>query len=225
MIPLSAREIVPTPDPRPPDRIRPPDERRWRRIESILDMAWELPRERVAEFLDATCASDPELRKDVEALLRQDEATGGVLDRQASEWQRDTTRHRSASRARKRRREAVPRFFFFREEPILLKLNSRHVDQLLRAGAFGADSPIKARVACTTEESVSATPITKYSRRERLDLDGVLDLFDQACHAVQLLHECGVLHGEVEPAWLLVDDGGTEFREVREMEALVEQAR
>ncbi len=42
---------------------------RWRRVESLLEAALERTPEARAEFLDAECAADPSLRREVESLL------------------------------------------------------------------------------------------------------------------------------------------------------------
>lgn len=63
----------------------PKDPERWRRIEAILDEALELPEEDRLSFLDRVCSGDPELRRDVEALLAADAAAGDFLGASARE--------------------------------------------------------------------------------------------------------------------------------------------
>jgi serine/threonine protein kinase/tetratricopeptide (TPR) repeat protein len=57
----------------------PADPERWRRIEALLDEAFERPAGERRAFLDEACAGDRELRAHMEALLAADEAAGGFL--------------------------------------------------------------------------------------------------------------------------------------------------
>lgn len=64
----------------------PTDAARWRHIESILDLALDLsPAERSA-LLDESCAGDPDLRAEVEAVLEADEQAGTFLATPAGEY-------------------------------------------------------------------------------------------------------------------------------------------
>ncbi len=56
---------------------------RWRRVEAILDQAWELPEEKRGPYLDEACAGDTELRVEVEAQP----AVGARRDDQAAGWE------------------------------------------------------------------------------------------------------------------------------------------
>jgi serine/threonine protein kinase/Flp pilus assembly protein TadD len=53
---------------------------RWRRIEPLLDAALELDSAAWPAFLDQVCADAPELRPDLDALLRADQAAGEFLE-------------------------------------------------------------------------------------------------------------------------------------------------
>jgi eukaryotic-like serine/threonine-protein kinase len=53
---------------------------RWPSIAPILQEALELPPERRAAFLDGACAGDPDLRREIDELLRADERAGAFLD-------------------------------------------------------------------------------------------------------------------------------------------------
>ena len=53
--------------PRPSDPAR--STRRWERFEELFEQALALPDEARGRFLDAACAGDPALRKEVEELL------------------------------------------------------------------------------------------------------------------------------------------------------------
>jgi predicted Ser/Thr protein kinase len=58
----------------------PVDPERWRQLQPILDEVLELSAEERKSRLEAICGENPALRADLEALLRADAATGGVLD-------------------------------------------------------------------------------------------------------------------------------------------------
>lgn len=56
---------------------------RWQQVEAIFEAALELPVAARAGFLDTECGGDPELRRQVEALLAQDAAAGTFLENPA----------------------------------------------------------------------------------------------------------------------------------------------
>ncbi|HET7695746.1 MAG TPA: serine/threonine-protein kinase [Vicinamibacterales bacterium] len=60
--------------------MQPADADRWRRLQSLLDGALDLPAEQRASWLAAACPADPSVREEVERILAQDAATGGILD-------------------------------------------------------------------------------------------------------------------------------------------------
>jgi serine/threonine protein kinase/tetratricopeptide (TPR) repeat protein len=67
----------------------PTDFARWRRVEAILDVALDLSPEERSALLDQSCAGDPELRAEVEALLAADAKAGGFLGVPAGEYAAD----------------------------------------------------------------------------------------------------------------------------------------
>ena len=56
-----------------------PDPERWRRIESVLDLALEVDPHEVAALLDRECAGAPQLRGEIEALLEADRRAAGLM--------------------------------------------------------------------------------------------------------------------------------------------------
>lgn len=69
--------------------VLPLDPARWRRIESILDLALDLsPMER-SSLLDESCAGDPDLRAEVEAVLAADAQAGDFLATPAGDYAPD----------------------------------------------------------------------------------------------------------------------------------------
>src|SRR5205809_385419 len=55
------------------------DVERWRRIESVLDVALDLGPAEVTAFLDRACAGSPGLRAEIEDLLEADRRARGFL--------------------------------------------------------------------------------------------------------------------------------------------------
>ncbi len=55
------------------------DVERWHRIDSVLDVALELPPHEVGAYLDRACAGSPVLRAEVEELLEADRRAAGFL--------------------------------------------------------------------------------------------------------------------------------------------------
>ena len=54
---------------------------RWRQIEAVFDAALDLPPEGRAAYLDRSCPSDPDLRENVEQLLRATDSSEYFLER------------------------------------------------------------------------------------------------------------------------------------------------
>ncbi len=55
------------------------DPERWRRVKDVFHGALERPADARPAFLDAACAEDRDLRREVESLLRAQESAGGFL--------------------------------------------------------------------------------------------------------------------------------------------------
>ena len=52
----------------------------WEKIKSLFQQAIELPPEKREAFLNANCADNPELRKEVESLIKSSGKSRGILD-------------------------------------------------------------------------------------------------------------------------------------------------
>ena len=61
------------------------DAERWLAVDRIFDAAMDLPPGERTGFLDATCAADPTLRREVERLLAADAREAVFLDRPVDE--------------------------------------------------------------------------------------------------------------------------------------------
>ena len=53
---------------------------RWRRVQELFEAAADLPADEQEACLDAACGDDPELRREVETLLRSDASAGGFIE-------------------------------------------------------------------------------------------------------------------------------------------------
>ena len=113
------------------------------------------------------------------------------------------------------------------QREVALKLVKRGMDtdallarfELERQTLAGLDHPGIARVydAGATEggrpyfvmELVEGVPVTEFAEREELEPRARLDLFLQACAAVEHAHRRGVIHRDLKPSNLIVDAEGT----------------
>ncbi len=55
-------------------------------------------------------------------------------------------------------------------------------------------------------EYVEGAPLGKYAAKEELDVDGLLPLFASICHAVNHAHQRGIMHRDLKPGNILVDE-------------------
>lgn len=69
-----------TPSMRPPDAVGGSGPSTWNEVERLLDVALELEPERWPSFLSEECSGDPELRREVEDLLRRYPRIEGFLE-------------------------------------------------------------------------------------------------------------------------------------------------
>lgn len=91
---------------------------------------------------------------------------------------------------------------FEQERRILASLSHANIPALIDHGHDGGGRPWFAL------EYVDGTTLTEWADQKRLDLRARLDLFRQACAAVQHAHEHFVVHRDLKPANILVDGEG-----------------
>ena len=53
---------------------------RWRQLEAVFQAVLDLVPEERGQYLSAVCGEDRSLRSDIEALLRQHESAGNMLE-------------------------------------------------------------------------------------------------------------------------------------------------
>lgn len=92
---------------------------------------------------------------------------------------------------------------FLQERSILSRLNHPHIAKLLDGGVSEKGVPY------FVMEYVDGLPITDYCIQYKLELPEKIELFKQACDAVQYAHANFVVHRDLKPANLLVTNEGT----------------
>ena len=207
---------------------------RWNRAQEIFNDALEKPAAAREQFVAEVCSDDPELRKQVEALVAAHEAAGGFL---ATPGGAPTT-------------SALP------PEAIGTSVGPYKLLQVIGEGGFGVvylaeqEQPLRRRVALkviklgmdtreviarfeaerqalammdhpniarvfdagATEsgrpyfvmELVKGVSITNYCDGNRLSTRERLDLFSDVCKAVHHAHEKGLIHRDIKPSNVLV---------------------
>jgi eukaryotic-like serine/threonine-protein kinase len=86
------------------------------------------------------------------------------------------------------------------ERQILANLEHPNITRLLDAGSTTDGLPY------FVMEFVDGTPITKFVQREDLDLRGRLQLFLKVCSAVDLAHRHYIIHRDIKPGNVLVNE-------------------
>jgi serine/threonine protein kinase/tetratricopeptide (TPR) repeat protein len=86
------------------------------------------------------------------------------------------------------------------ERQILANLEHPNITRLLDGGTTEDGLPY------FVMEFVEGTPITKFVQREKIDLRGRLELFLKICSAVDLAHRHQIIHRDIKPGNVLVNE-------------------
>jgi tetratricopeptide (TPR) repeat protein/predicted Ser/Thr protein kinase len=212
-------------------------EPRPRRIRALFEQAIELPPADRTAYLTEACPDDPELRAEVESLLAHadtdtahDFLASPLLRTEATsappvpssigpyrllralgtggmgtvyEAEQDNPRRSVALKVIRGDRampEDVQRFR--REAHILARLQHPGIAQVYEAGVADDGRPYFAM------EFIRGVPLDEYARRHRLDARARLELMARVCDAVEHAHERGVVHRDLKPGNILVDESG-----------------
>ncbi len=211
---------------------------RWRSIEGLFHRAVALGAAERAALLDLECAADGELRAEVERLIERDESGSDAFSRLEAHTLsklQDPMLGQSLGAYRLIERIAAGGMgvvyraersdgLFQQEVAIKLIRAERASEWMLRRFEFerrtlaGLQHPGIARLfdGGTTNdgcpyfvmELVRGETIDHYCARERLPIAARLRLFVQVCRAVQFAHQNLVVHCDLKPANILIDERG-----------------
>lgn len=92
---------------------------------------------------------------------------------------------------------------FAREAQVLFSLESEHVARVLDFGRLEDGAPY-----FVMEQLEGLDLAARLSREGRLRVDDTLEIVCQACDAVQIAHDQGILHRDLKPANLFLTSGG-----------------
>src|SRR5262249_56933242 len=91
---------------------------------------------------------------------------------------------------------------FAREAEILGRLHDPGIAQVYEAGVAEGGQPYFAM------ELIAGVPLDQYAQEQALDARGRLELVARVCDAVQHAHERGVIHRDLKPGNILVEETG-----------------
>ncbi|HEV1287470.1 MAG TPA: serine/threonine-protein kinase [Bryobacteraceae bacterium] len=208
----------------------------WENVKSILNDCLELTPDQRQAHLDAACAGNSEIRAEVESLLESHSAAGRtfletsvleqpaetLIGRQIGLYRvverigeggmgsvyravRESDFHKQAAiKVVKRGMDSDFILARFRQErQILAGLDHPNIARLLDGGMVEDGRPY------LVMEYVEGTPIVAYCDEYRLSLDARLELFRTVCAAVQYAHQNLVVHRDLKPGNILVNDAGS----------------
>ena len=217
--------------------MRQPTPDRWKRIEAIFDDVLDLSTDERSRRLDVLCADEPEIRREVERLIRADALADGFLESRGSApggspevsagtrfgpW-RVLERISRGGMGEVYLAERADGEF---EQRAALKLIRRELDSDEILHRFLTERQILARLThpniarlldggrgddnrpWLAMELVSGEPITAYCRQTQATPAEVLRLFETVCDAVGHAHDAGVIHRDIKPSNILVSRDG-----------------
>ncbi len=204
---------------------------RWQRVRTILEAALELPPEDRASFLDQACASEPELRKQVDSLLACEDVASFLeeppLGRMAlsagtrlgpyeilapigAGGMGEVYRARDTKLGREVAIKVLPEEFtqhpqklarFEREARLLASLNHPGIATLYEVEEAEGKPFL-------VMELVEGETLAERIARGPLPVDEALTLSQQIAEALEAAHEKGVIHRDLKPANIKVDPEG-----------------
>jgi eukaryotic-like serine/threonine-protein kinase len=203
----------------------------WQKVERVFEAALELPVAERSAYVAAACGDDAAIRAEVESLLAAHQRSGRFLDADlASALPVSIGRYRiirligegamgtvyEAEQEQPRRTVALkvikpglagPELLrrFDRESEALARLQHPGIAQVYEAGtaegAFGA-RPYFAM------EFIRGESLLQYAQARHAGTRRRLELVAEICDAVQHAHQRGVIHRDLKPGNILVDESG-----------------
>ena len=98
---------------------------------------------------------------------------------------------------------------FAHEARVLGRLQHSGIAQIFESGVAKAGSDDQPYLVM---EFVVGAPLTEYAKAKTLDLGARLRLMIAVCDAVQHAHQKGVIHRDLKPGNILVDEAGQRLR-------------
>ncbi|MCA1616292.1 MAG: serine/threonine protein kinase, partial [Acidobacteria bacterium] len=195
---------------------------RWRQIDTILKSVLERPAGERAAFLDAACAGDAELRREVESLVAHDEAESflptkplagryrvvGLLGRggMGEVYRADDLKLKQPVALKflpeRLSGDAASLARFYQEVSVARQISHRHVCRVYDVGESGG-------LHFISMEYVRGEELSSVIKRfGRLPHDKAVEIARQLCAGLAAIHERGVLHRDLKPANVMVDERG-----------------
>jgi serine/threonine protein kinase len=214
------------------------DKQRWKRIDQLLQSAFDLPENEREAFLDRACAGDDEMRHEIISLLNAEDRAGGFLNQSPMKRELERTSPAIGARVGAYRitreigrggmgavylAERADRQF---KQKVAIKLIKRGMDtdEIVRRFRYerqilaSLNHPNIARLldGGATEaglpffvmEYIEGEPLIEYCDRHKLDTTKRLKLFLQVCAAVQHAHNNLVIHRDIKPSNILISEDG-----------------
>jgi eukaryotic-like serine/threonine-protein kinase len=211
---------------------------RWRRIDELFHRAVDRTAAERAALLDAECGSDSELRAELERLLARDDTGSDLFSRLEARTppaERDPLlgstlgAYKLIARLGAGGMGVVYRAeradgLFQQEVAIKLIRAERATEWMLRRFEFERRTLAALQHPCIARlydggttgdgcpyfvmELVHGETIERYCERERLPIAARLRLFLQVCRAVHFAHQSLVVHCDLKPANILIDERG-----------------
>jgi serine/threonine protein kinase len=205
----------------------------WRRAAVLFERALDQPPELREEFLRRVCGADDDLRTTVESLLALDDgeaealfeppeaglpepppdnlgtyrllhpiAQGGMGRVWLAERTAGDVRQRVAVKVMDGAGQPGMLRLFRRERQILARLEHPNIARFLDGGTTDDGKPF------VVMEYVEGAPITTACDAQRLGVRQRLELFLKVCRVIQFAHANLVVHSDLKPQNILVNDDG-----------------
>jgi serine/threonine protein kinase len=209
---------------------------RQQRIREVFDAARLQPAQSQAEFVSRECRNEGEVEEVVLKLLRAANQSGEFLNQSMGQRREPALDEGSCIGAYKILRElgaggmgvvyltaradqvfdrvsalklihpaykSPPLLHRFQQErEILARLDHPNIARIIDGGTTTGGLPY------FVMDYVDGLPIDKFCKQRQANLTQRLNLFRQACSAVEYLHSQGIVHRDLKPANVLVTAGG-----------------
>lgn len=212
------------------------DRNEFARLRELFERAVDMPLELRRAFVAAECDANPGLRRQLEAMLDEDAAAGGLLDRDAAAltgrmltsletrqcgpYQLEALLGEGGMgvvyRGRRPDLDSLAAIKVLRDawvSPARRERFEREQRTLARLHHTGIAAFLDAGVTAEgtpwiAMQLVEGEQLLDYCRSRSLPVNARLGLFLQVCDAVQYAHERAIIHRDLKPSNILVDAAG-----------------